>query len=32
MKKDYYHLFFVENKYVTEREILKKTFDLKSFL
>ena len=32
MKKDYYHLFFFKNKYVTEREILKKTFDLKSFL
>lgn len=32
MKKDYYHLFFVKNKYATEREILKKTFDLKSFL
>ena len=32
MKKDYYHLFFIKNKYVTEKEILKKTFDLKSFL
>lgn len=32
MKKDYYHLFFVKNKYVTEREMLKKMFDLKSFL
>lgn len=32
MKKDYYHLFFVKNKYATEREMLKKMFDLKSFL
>ena len=32
MKKDYYHLFFVKNKYVIEREILRKTFDFKSFL
>lgn len=32
MKKGYYHLFFVKNKYVTEREMLKKMFDLKSFL
>lgn len=32
MKKDYNHLFFVKNKYITEREILKKKFDLKHFL
>ena len=32
MKREYRHLFFIESKYVTEREILKKTFDLNSFL
>ncbi len=32
MKKDCSHLFLIENKYVTEREKLRKMFDLKDFL
>ncbi len=28
MKRDYKHLFLIENKYVTEKEILRKKFDL----
>ena len=32
MKRDCYHLFFVKNKYVTEREMLKKMFDLNGIL
>ena len=27
MKRDHKHLFYVENNYLTERQILKKTFD-----
>lgn len=29
MKRDYKHLFFDDNKYITEREVLKKKFDFK---
>lgn len=32
MKRDYYHLFFVKNKYMTEKEMLKKMFDLNGIL
>lgn len=32
MKKDYYHVFLIENKYVTEKEKLRKMFDLQGIL
>lgn len=32
MKKDYYHFFFFKNRYITEKEMLHKMFDLKDFL
>lgn len=32
MKKDYKHIFYIDNKYLTEKTILKKMFDIKSIL
>lgn len=32
MKKDYRHLFYIDNKYMTENTFLKKRFDIKSNL
>lgn len=32
MKRDYYHLFFIKNKYVTEKELLHKLFDFHRIL
>ena len=32
MKKDYRHLFYIDNKYMTENTFLKKMFDIKGNL
>lgn len=32
MKRDYKHLFYINNRYITEREMLKKTFDKETLL
>ena len=32
MKKDYRHLFYIDNKYITENYFLQKMFDIKSIL
>ena len=32
MKKDYRHLFYIDNKYMTENTFLKKRFDIKDNL
>ena len=32
MRKDYKHLFYIDNKYMTENTFLKKMFDIKGNL